>query len=91
MLRKLKKHIVYKKDGVEIRPASLHEEYEVGNWYSYYDAKIGYEDDDYDSKYSDIIYVMKFDKCIIGYFMAYSNINTGNNKNIPLSNKELVS
>ena len=40
MLRKIKTHISYKKDGIEIRPASLHEEYEVGRWYSVYDAEM---------------------------------------------------
>ena len=51
MLRKIKTHISYKKDGIEIRPASLHEEYEVGRWYSIYDAEIGYEDDELGDKY----------------------------------------
>ena len=36
MFRKLKTHIKYKIDNIEIRPASLGEEYEIGSWPSTY-------------------------------------------------------
>lgn len=91
MFRRNKTHITYKKNGVEIRPASLGEEYCVGNWISSYSGiKFGYEVSSYDTKYSDIIYVMTINKSIVGYFMAYKEINIGNNPNLPLYSKELI-
>lgn len=91
MIRKLKTHIVYKKDGIEIRPATLNEEYDVGSWISSYPwIKLGYENIDYSYRYSDIIYVIKLNNSIIGYFMADNIVNVGENLNLPLYSKELV-
>lgn len=91
MLRRIKTHVNYKKDGVVIRPATLHEEYDIGNWTTYYDwIKLGYEYSEYESLYSDIMYVMTINGSLIGYFLAYNSINIGDNPNIPLYNKEMV-
>ena len=91
MLRRVKTHVNYKKDGVVIRPATLHEEYDIGNWTKYYDwIKLGYEYSEYESLYSDILYVMTINGSLIGYFLAYNRVNTGDNPNIPLYNKEMV-
>ena len=91
MLRRIKTHVNYKKDGVVIRPATLHEEYDIGNWTTYYVwIKLGYEYSEYESLYSDIMYVMTINGSLIGYFLAYNSINIGDNPNIPLYNKEMV-
>ena len=82
--------IVYEKDGVMIRKASLGEEYEVGGWITSYSwIKLGYENDKYEPKYSDIIYVMIVNHEIIGYFMVYNIINMDENNIVPLYAKEL--
>ena len=91
MFRKINTHVKYEVDGVKIRPASLDEEYEIGGWCSSYPwIKIGYEYDKYESKYSDTTYVMIINHEIVGYFMAYSEINIGNNNIIPICGKELI-
>lgn len=83
--------IRYEKEGIKIRPASLDEEYEIGGWASSYDwIKIGYEYEKYQSRYSDINYVIVNKYGIFGYFLANQKINTGNNSNIPLYSKELI-
>lgn len=91
MIRKIKTHIPYKKDGLVIRPAGVCEEYDIGNWASSYSIlKMGYEESSVEMKYSDITYVMTLNKSIIGYFMAYNIVNIGENPNIPLYSKEMV-
>lgn len=90
MHRKIKTHIKFKKDGIEIRPASLHEETEIGNWPSTYPwIKLGYEDETISNRYSDIMYVMTINNYVIAYFNACNEINIGNNKFLPLYSKEL--
>lgn len=90
MHRKIKTHINYKKDGVEIRPASLHEECEIGNWPSTYPwIKLGYEDESISHRYSDIMYVMRLNNDVMAYFNACNEINIGENKFLPLYSKEL--
>ncbi len=91
MFRRNIKPICYKKEGITIRPASLGEEYDIGGWFTSYDwIKIGYEYEKYQSRYSDINYVMTDKFGIFGYFLANQEINTGNNSNIPLYSKELI-
>ena len=91
MFRENKTRLKYKNGYLEIRKAHVGEEYEIGNWANTYDlTKLGYCNMDVLEKYSDIIYVMTYKNSIIGYFMAYNLINTGNNPNIPLYSKELV-
>ena len=91
MIRRVKTHLKYKKDEIEIRPLRVCEEYEVGDWINYYDwIKLGYRYLPRAQKYFDIIYVMSINKCKVGYFMAYTLINVGNNMNIPLYGKELI-
>ena len=52
MYRKLKTHVVYNKDNVVIRPATLHEEYEIGNWIKSYPwIKIGFVNQKVNKKY----------------------------------------
>lgn len=91
MFRRNAKPIRYEKEGIKIRPASLDEEYEIGGWASSYNwIKIGYEYEKYQSRYSDINYVIVNNYVIFGYFLANQKINTGNNSNIPLYSKELI-
>ena len=91
MFRKTKTHISYNKNNVQIRSASLDEEYEVGRWCLNYPwIKIGYQYEEYKSKYSDITYVMVLNNEIIGYFMAFNEINIGSNIDLPLYSKELI-
>ena len=91
MFRNTKTHVKYKKNFIEIRQASIGEEYEVGRWPSCYSwENYGYENKDIESKYSDIIYIMTYKKMVIGYSIACSKINTGENNYIPLYNKELI-
>ena len=91
MFRRYIKPISYKKEGITIRRASLGEEYDIGGWATSYDwIKMGYEYEKYQSRYSDISYVITNKFGIFGYFLANQEINVGNNPNIPLYCKELI-
>lgn len=83
MFRKEKTHIEYNKDGIEIRPSHVGEEYDIGNWPKYYDPiKLGYTLSTHEMLYSDISYVMVIDKSIVGYFIA--------RREYKITHKELV-
>ena len=77
---------------VIIEPVGVCDIYEVGHWTKYYSCiKLGYLIEDYDSKYFDIIIGLKKDNIFLGYFMAYSIINTDNNDDIiSLYSKKMV-
>ena len=90
MIRRDKTHIRFKKNGIEIRLAYVGEEYEIGNWVSYYNSKIGFNVSTREMKYSDIMYVITYNKIKFGYFLAYCETNRGNKEYIPLNSKELV-
>ena len=91
MYRNEKTHIKYQKDGLEIRPIHAGEEFEVGDWTEYYSfIKLGYRMPSREMYYSDIVYVMTYNKCIIGYFMAYTEFNMSNKEYLSIYSKELI-
>lgn len=75
MYRKEKTHIKYHKDGIEIRPTYVSEDYKIGNWMEIYPSIEMSYNVEREMFYSDIIYVMTYNKTIIGYFMAYREIS----------------
>lgn len=91
MLRKDKRKISYRIGNVKIRPASLGEEYEIGGWKTTYPwVKMGYEFKNYNPKYFDVAYVMLLKGEIVGYFIAYTEVNLKDNNILPLYRKELI-
>ena len=83
-MKKIDKNISIKKIGVcDI--------YEVGNWaISYPWIRLGYNDKNYQPKYSDITYYIKENNSIIGYYLAYNIVNMNESDIIPLYSKKLV-
>lgn len=71
MKRKLSKELK-----VTIKPVNVCDIYEVGNWTNYYPfLKLGYKNDDYQQKYSDITFYIKTKKDILGYCLLYNVVN----------------
>lgn len=65
--------------------------YDIGQWSdSYSTIKLGYYDENYKAKYSDIAFCIKNEKGIFGYFITYNIVNIDKNEIIPLYSRKLV-
>lgn len=85
------KRNIYNKRNIKIKPVGVCDIYEIGNWSECYSCvKLGYLNNEYQPKYSDISFYIKFKEVIIGYFMVYNIINVNNEDVIPLYSKKLV-
>lgn len=65
--------------------------YDIGHWAdSYPGIKLGYYDESYKAKYSDIAFCIKDAKGIFGYFITYNIVNIDKDEIIPLYSRKLV-
>lgn len=63
----------------------------IGHWVdSYPTIKLGYYNESYKGKYSDIAYCIKNEKGIFGYFICHNIVNVEENSIIPLYSRKLV-
>ncbi len=80
-----------KKTKVTIEPVNVCDIYEVGNWTNCYPfIKLGYKDDDYQQKYSDVAFYIKTKDDILGYSLLYNAINLDESSTIEAYSQILV-
>lgn len=72
-------------------PVGLYDDYDVGNWTNCDPfLKLGYQNDDYEAKISDISFCIMNKGIVWGYFKAYNVVNVDKNDVIPLYSKKLM-
>lgn len=76
---------------ITVEPVEICDIYEIGNWTKCYPfIKLGYKNDDYESKLSDMSFYIKDKGVILGYFRAYNVVNVDKDDIIPLYSKKMV-
>lgn len=81
---------IRKKSKIVVKAVGVCDMYEVGNWTNCYSfIKLGYKNDNHDSKITDVAFYIKSDE-ILGYFMAYSVVNVVDSDILPIYSKKLV-